>query len=123
MSQPGTADGGQCSIARCDTASLIEQVNQAGLCGYQDWRLPLREELLTLGDGQLVESGQVLDPAFFPLDRAGEYWTGSTFRLYPDAAWLVDSRNGLDRAERKTEARFVRLVRGEVFDPRRPQRE
>jgi len=121
MGESGTMDGGACSIARCDTSGLIEQVNQNGLCGHRDWRLPLREELLTLGDQRLVETGQVLDPAFFPFDRAGEYWTGSTFRLYPDAAWLVDSRTGLDRAERKTEARFVRLVRGEVFNPRRPQ--
>lgn len=121
MSDPGLRDGGECDLERCDTHALIEAVNQRGLCGYSDWRLPTREELLTLGDYQLIETGNVLDPEYFPLAPAGEYWSASTFRLYPQSAWLVSTRTGLDRAELKTESRFVRLVRGEVFDPRKPR--
>lgn len=120
MSEPGVQDGGNCNLERCDTSALVEAVNEAGLCGHRDWRMPQREELLTLGDYQLIESGIVLDPAFFPHALPAEYWTASTFRLYPQSAWIVSAANGLDRGERKNEARLARLVRGEVFNPRKP---
>ncbi|MFU8878399.1 MAG: DUF1566 domain-containing protein [Wenzhouxiangellaceae bacterium] len=123
LSDAGTPGAGDCDLDRCDTSTLVQAVNQAGLCGHHDWRLPRREELLTLGDPQRVESGRVLDPEFFPHQVVGEYWTDSTYRLYPQSAWVVDSGNGLDRAERKSEPRYVRLVRGAVFNPRKPARE
>lgn len=111
MSEPGLADGGQCSGSECDTQALVEAVNRKGLCGQQDWRLPDRAELMTLGDARLRPTGLIVDPAFFPGVVAGEYWTAETFRLYPQSAWAVDFGNGLDRADFKTEAKSVRLVR------------
>lgn len=120
MSEPGLQDGGECDFESCDTAALVAAVNSNGLCGYRDWRLPQREELLTLGDYRLIESGNVLDPEFFPHALPEEYWSASTFRLYPQSAWVVSAANGLDRGERKSEARLVRLVRGEIFNPRKP---
>lgn len=120
MSEPGRQDGGQCDLQSCDTEALIAAVNSNGLCGHRDWRMPQREELLTLGDNRLIESGNVLDPEFFPHALPGEYWSASTFRLYPQSAWVVSAANGLDRGERKNEARLTRLVRGEIFNPRKP---
>ena len=40
----GTPDGtDNCyDPARCDTAKFVADVNQAGLCGARDWRLPTR---------------------------------------------------------------------------------
>jgi len=121
LSEPGLENGGDCDLERCDTSGLIEAVNETGGCGHHDWRLPTRDELLTLIDGHRIKSGNGLDRAFFPAAPAGEYWSASTFRMYPQSAWLVDTRTGLDRAEFKREARFVRLVRGDVFDPRAPR--
>ncbi|MEX2498073.1 MAG: DUF1566 domain-containing protein [Wenzhouxiangellaceae bacterium] len=120
MSEPGLLNGGDCDLERCDTSALVVAVNQTGLCGQRDWRIPQREELLTLGDYQLIESGIVLDPEFFPHALPAEYWTASTFRLYPQSAWVVSAANGLDRGERKSEARPARLVRGDIFNPRKP---
>lgn len=120
MSEPGLRDGGNCDLASCDTETLVAAVNSNGLCGYSDWRMPQREELLTLGDYRLIESGNVLDPEFFPLALPEEYWSASTFRLYPQSAWVVSAANGLDRGERKSEPRPARLVRGEIFNPRKP---
>jgi hypothetical protein len=111
MSDAGLPDGGQCDMNRCDTHTLVTVINDNGLCGFHDWRLPEREQLLTLGDRRLADSGQIMDTRFFPHDPPGEYWSASTFRLYPQSAWVVDSRHGLDRAEMKTEARYARLVR------------
>lgn len=120
MSEPGRRDGGDCDLERCDTEALVSAINDGGLCGHHDWRLPQREELLTLGDYRLIETGNVLDPAFFPHALPDEYWSASTFRLYPPSAWVVSAANGLDRGERKREARLARLVRGEIFNPRKP---
>jgi len=109
--EAGVPGGGQCALEQCDTTSLVAAVNAAGWCGYHDWSLPGREQLMTLGDRRLADTQRVIDPDFFPEDPTGEYWTASSFRLYPTGAWLVDSRNGLDRVENKSAARYARLVR------------
>lgn len=111
MSEPGLADGGDCRGTECDTQSLVATVNEHGLCGFSDWRLPNREELMSLGEAERRESGLIVDRAFFPEAIAGEYWTVETFRLYPQSAWAVNFANGLDRADRKSSAKAVRLVR------------
>lgn len=109
--EPGRRGGGSCGLARCDTEALLEAVNARGLCGAQDWRLPGHEEAITLGksyDGSAVG----LHPRLFPASVAGEFWTGSTYRLYPQSAWTLDAGTGLDRVDLKAEAKPVRLVRG-----------
>lgn len=112
MSEPGQANGGDCPLDRCDTQARREAVNGAGLCGQRDWRMPSRDEVLTLTARAPSGNPHVLDPDFFPDAVAGEYWTGETFRLYPRSAWAFDTRTGLDRTDWKTVAKPVRLVRG-----------
>lgn len=111
MSEPGLEDGGRCEASPCDTQGLVAVVNERQLCGHSGWRLPSRAELFSLGDLALRDAGLIVDAAFFPEATAGEYWTAETFRLYPDSAWAVDFGNGLDRADFKSEAKSVRLVR------------
>ena len=115
LSEPGVEDGGQCKLGSCDTAALVATVNAAGQCRHTDWRLPSRDEALTLTARASSGNPHVLDPDFFPDTIAGEYWTGESFRLYPRSAWAFDTRTGLDRADWKKNAKPVRLVRG-VFD-------
>lgn len=117
MSAPGLMDGGACDLARCDTEALVAAVNARGLCGYHDWRLPSRDEALSLLDRTRVATGMTLDPGYFPHAVAGEYWTASTFRYHPPGAWTVDTRYALDRVDVKTAAKAVRLVRGPEFRP------
>jgi hypothetical protein len=111
-SEPGLPDGGECGVGRCDTAAFVAAVNGAGLCGRADWRLPSRDEALTLFDVTRIGQGPVLDPEFFPHAAAGEYWTVTTFRMYPRGAWAVDTVYAQDRVDWKTEAKRVRLVSG-----------
>ena len=112
MGEPGTRDDGDCVNSRCDTEGFAGAVNESGLCGFHDWRVPTRTELMTLGDRRLMnETGLIVDPAWLPHVEPGEYWAGETFRLYPQSAWAVDMRHGLDRADHKQEAKSVRLVR------------
>lgn len=114
MSDPGVTNGGSCALERCDTTALVEAVNEAGLCGYHDWRLPTHTEALSLALTRTTEHGHVSDAAHFVDMIPGEYWTATTFRLYPQAAWAWDARNGLERADWKSEAKPVRLVRGPI---------
>lgn len=118
LGDPGLRGGGACGIERCDTEALLAAVNAAGLCGHADWRLPIREEAIALGKrhGSFALG---LDPALFPAASAAEFWTASTFRLYPQSAWAFDPGNGLDRADLKTVAKPVRLVRGTLLLPGR----
>ncbi len=112
MGEPGARDDGDCVNSRCDTEGFAAAVNEAGLCGFSDWQVPTRNQLMTLGDRRLMdETGLIVDPAWLPHIERGEYWASETFRLYPQSAWAVDMRHGLDRADHKSEAKAVRLVR------------
>jgi len=111
MSDSGLINGGDCDLDACDIHGLVQTVNSVGLCGYHDWKIPSRQQLLTLGDRRLADTGRIMDQRYFPHDLVGEYWSSETFRLYPQSAWLVSNRHGLDRAELKTEPRYARLVR------------
>lgn len=111
MNDPGLMDGGDCGLARCDTEALVAAVNDRGLCGHHDWRMPTRDEAMGLGDRRRINDGMTLDPVYFPHAVADDYWTGSTFRRHYIGAWAVDTRYALDRVDAKTEAKPVRLVR------------
>jgi hypothetical protein len=112
MGEPGEQAGGRCNLDRCDTERFVEAVNAEGYCGASDWRLPTREEVITIGDRRHIDQGIALDPQHFPETFPGEHWTGTTFRMYPKTAWAFDARTALDRADWKTAAKPVRLVRG-----------
>jgi hypothetical protein len=112
MTEPGQQGGGECSLERCDTESLVEAVNAAALCGRQDWRLPTREEALALRDPSRIGRGATLDPVYFPAAVPEEYWTATTFSMYPQGAWVFDARHGHDRVDWKSTPKHVRLVAG-----------
>jgi hypothetical protein len=111
-SEPGLQGGGRCEHPPCDTTALVAAVNAAGLCGRSDWRMPSRDEALTLLDPARIGQGATLDPAYFPDAVAGEYWTGTTFRMYPQGAWAIDTVYAQDRVDWKSEPKRVRLVNG-----------
>lgn len=119
--EPGLADGGTCGLARCDTEAFVAAVNEAGLCGRRDWRMPSRDEALTLLDVTRIGKGPTLDPAYFPGAAEGEYWTGTTFGMYPRGAWAIDTIYAQDRVDWKANPKRVRLVSG-ARDAVRPKR-
>lgn len=116
--EPGSREGGRCAQPPCDTETLVAAARAAHFCGHDDWRLPSREESVMLGKRH-SGSPLGLHPVLFPHATPGEYWTGTTYRLYPQSAWAIDPATGLDRADLKSEAKAVRLVRGTLTLPKR----
>jgi hypothetical protein len=78
---------------RCDTAKFAADVNQAGLCGASDWRLPTREELRSIVD--YSRYSPAIDIAWFPNTPSSWYWSSSPSAYYTDLAWIVYFVNGL----------------------------
>lgn len=115
----GAPDGGECAGSPCDTASFVAAVNEEGLCGYSDWRMPSRDELGSISDPRRAADPPTINLRYFPSTQAGEYWSGNDYQFQWNAAWLWSFETGLDRVEWKHSPRYVRLVRGE---PRRIER-
>jgi len=108
----GYADyGNNCyNPARCDTAKFVADVNQAGLCGASDWRLPTREELRSLVD--YGRYNPTIDMAWFPNTLSTWYWSSSPLSGYTGEAWFVDFGLGYGSFDYTDGAKPARLVRG-----------
>jgi curved DNA-binding protein CbpA len=128
----GRADigtGGDCLTKdNCNTFDFVSQVNKIGLCGYQDWRMPTRDELIGLlhcETGQnnspktesefnricpdeAVKNSPNIDKDYFP-NTASNYWS-STITSDP---WIVVFSYGGANADNKYFDSPVRLVRAD----------
>lgn len=106
----GGSKGDNCTGAECNTDLFIKAVNQQGLCGANDWRLPTRRELHSM-----VHHGRVTAPAVdissFPNTASTGYWTATPVAATPFKAWYVNFENGWDFWDDKANKQRVRLVR------------
>jgi hypothetical protein len=97
-----------------NTVGYKNAVNSIALCGFSDWRLPTKEELLTLVDTSLPSeiTKARINPTWFPYTSPLLYWTStpSTSRSYQ--AWYVVFWNGTPmEGYRDVSNAHVRLVR------------
>ena len=103
----GTVSGGTCfASGRCDTAKYVADVNAAGLCARNDWRMPTRSELRSIVD--LGRTDTAIDTVWFPNTPASFFWSASAFAFDSGFAWSVD---GSASSDGKSSAYQVRLVR------------
>ncbi|MDX9767879.1 MAG: DUF1566 domain-containing protein [Ectothiorhodospiraceae bacterium] len=99
---------------QCNTQNYVDAVNDGGLCGADDWRLPSRSELLSIADLGIWRG---IDVNYFPdmnVDGSLDYWSSSPDVSDSGYAWLLKRGYGWEEATRepKTSDFRVRLVRG-----------
>lgn len=70
-------------------ADAVERCTSLALGGEQNWRLPTREEMLTLIDRNRRDPA--IDTAFFPKTRTTAYWTASRDQ---DRIWGIGFSDG-----------------------------
>jgi hypothetical protein len=97
--------------AQDDWQGALARANDATHAGFDDWRLPNREELLSI-----IETGcfnPAINTTAFPSTEAQTYWSSTTEAANPIAAWVVNFDTGAVGIISKTDIfRRVRLVRG-----------
>lgn len=72
-----------------DASAYVAAVNSQGLCGFSDWRLPNRHELLGLVDYGAAANVPAIDLSWFPGGQSGGYWSDSRFPGNRFIAWRV----------------------------------
>ena len=115
-----TGSNATCLLTNCNTSAYVEAVNEQGLCGFYDWRLPTHHELFSLMHLGIADD-VAIDEDYFPNTGAVSteplwYWTSvpSADGVNSDDAqnaWALDFDSGVDNFLNKSSAARVRLVR------------
>ena len=103
--------GGYCSGGTgCDTEKYIQDLSGANLCGYNDWRIPVRTDLNSIVSNS--SAYPAIDAVFFPNTLNVEYWTSQSFASNNRYAWAVNFNYGMLGNHDKNDNIRVRAVRG-----------
>jgi hypothetical protein len=94
----------------CNTEAFVARVNSARLCGADDWRLPNKNELVSIVD--FSASNPAIDSDYFPNTISSSYWSSSPYANDNDNARIVYFNNGSGLDDGKRYNGSVRLVRG-----------
>ncbi len=111
-----------CKGSNCDTYGFVTAVNNERLCGLNNWRMPEKEELMTLvycsdgkyddDDGECSSYQKVQRPTitskYFVFTRDSSYWTASQ-NLYGQAVY-IGFDDGISYSGSKSSGSHVRLV-------------
>ncbi len=98
--------------ALCNTQSFVYRVNQTGLCGKSDWRMPSHQELVGIVSFDRVEPS--IDLAYFPNTLNSLIWTGVPRIVEGNwAAWYVSVLTGISASNGRKHTYGIRLVRND----------
>ncbi len=89
---------------------FIGRINNQRLGGFDDWRLPSKDELESLllkGERPAVAMG------WFPNTVLSVYWSATTNANHTSNAWVVNFSNGVVDYYSKSSSYYVRAVRAE----------
>ena len=93
----------------CNTSLYTELSNDFKLCGYQNWRLPINQELKNLY--VFGEEDPIINTDFFPNTQANNYWSATLDNddknLVLDVPFFYGGSSG---SEKQFDA-YIRLVR------------
>lgn len=92
-----------------DWQGAIDHCEALELGGYTDWRLPNKQELLSIIDRSRYSPA--IDTTVFAHMVSGYYWSSTTGAPYTYNAWLVNFNGGYSFNGNKTAYLSVRCVR------------
>lgn len=102
----------------CNMEEFAGRVNQQGLCGFKDWRVPTLMELASLTN--YGRSDPAIDTAFFPHMLKVHYWSSTPSADVPETAWTMLVQFGETVWMRYTDTKPVILVRNWQNEPQKP---
>ncbi|MFQ5508099.1 MAG: DUF1566 domain-containing protein, partial [Leptospirillia bacterium] len=113
----GKGDGAVVWQTGLDYAALL---NSQAYLGYVDWRMPNISELQSLADADTVGAPRL--PAGHPfLNVNSSYWSSTTSTANPAMAMIAltfgEVAEGTKVSNKKSDLRFVWLVRGGTYNP------
>ncbi len=88
--------------------------NDMVLGGHNDWRLPNKNELLSIIDR--LRYHPAIDVTYFINTALNYYWSSTTLASHADYAWTVNFDYGFSGNYNKGNNCYVRCVRGGQFD-------
>lgn len=102
----------------CNSHAYVERVNASQLCGKGKWRLPTKEELISLINYGSEFHSPAIDSNYFPnlVSQAYSYWSSSsamshtTIDNWDANAFDVHAINGTIGFQGKNELNAIRLV-------------
>ena len=95
--------------SRRDWDTAVKHCDTLKLAGYQDWRLPEKDELVgLLRDIRRLEHKEILANLAM---RKSQYWTGTQVSVFSSVAWYVDFYRGDTGTYHKQVKFFNRCVR------------
>ena len=103
-------DNEQCPTSPCNTEHFAQWVNEQGLCGASDWRIPSVSELMSIAVYAKVMPA--LDEDYFPNAPQPRFFTDQTLANDAKMAWYVYFTDASVSATNKFDRSYVRLVRG-----------
>ena len=103
--------GDNLGLLKCNTKNYTALVNQVGLCGNADWRVPTVKELESI-----VYFGReqpAIDQDYFPNTAANDMaWSASPYASKSGSVWVVHFYSGNTTATSSFNAIKIRLARG-----------
>lgn len=94
------------------TGDYIAQLNEIKYGGFDDWRVPSKDELRSLITYRNINPAYYTK--YFMTLTPDDYWCGSTYAQRPDCGWVINLNIGATTAKNKTLPSCGVAVRGKT---------